>query len=414
MQTDPKKAARRPRGTGSLFVRRDAAGRETYYGKWRTPVGEQKLRALGLKRQPGSSVGLTQTQAEAELRRRIEASLTERPLAERIDVAEAGRRYLTHLEMLGRKPGTLADYESYLRVHLVPFFGGRSLDAIRERDVDAFIAAKLAAGKARKSLLNWLGLLHAIFAFAERRGWARTNPVARVDKPRGGRSDADVRFLDAEELEALLRAVPDDRLGALERVLYLTAATTGLRRGELLALRWRDIDWAAGLIRVRRSYTRGQFGTPKTRRSSRAVPMADRLARALEHHFQRSAWQHDDDLVFCHPLTGGVYDPAKLRKRFTTTAQAAGLRPVRFHDLRHTFGTRMAAAGAPLRAIQEWMGHSDYKTTSLYADYAPDASQGAAWAARAFGSLDELAGRPPERVADGERAAVAGGRRLSE
>jgi integrase len=82
-----------------------------------------------------------------------------------------------------------------------------------------------------------------------------------------------------------------------------------------------------------------------------------------------------------------VYDPAKLRKRFVGAARRAGLRPVRFHDLRHTFGTRMAAAGAPLRAIQEWMGHSDYRTTSIYADYAPDPSQGAMYAVKAFGSL---------------------------
>ena len=72
----------------------------------------------------------------------------------------------------------------------------------------------------------------------------------------------------------------------------------------------------------------------------------------------------------------------------------AGVRPVRFHDLRHTFGTQMAAAGAPLRAIQEWMGHSDYRTTSIYADYAPDPSQGALYAAKAFGALGTV--RPPD------------------
>jgi integrase len=163
---------------------------------------------------------------------------------------------------------------------------------------------------------------------------------------------------------------------------------TGLRRGELLALRWRDVDWAASLIRVRRNYTRGEFGTPKSRRSSRAVPLADTVASELERHFQRSAFTGDDDLVLAHPLLGTVLDASKLRKRFQGAARRAQLRPVRFHDLRHTFGTRMAAAGAPLRAIQEWMGHRDSRATSLYADYAPDATQGATWAARAFGAPD--------------------------
>ena len=75
-----------------------------------------------------------------------------------------------------------------------------------------------------------------------------------------------------------------------------------------------------------------------------------------------------------------------MRKRFKAALKAAGVRPVRFHDLRHSYGTAMAAAGAPLRALQEWMGHRDYKTTSIYADYSPDPSQGAAWAEAAFGA----------------------------
>lgn len=82
--------------------------------------------------------------------------------------------------------------------------------------------------------------------------------------------------------------------------------------------------------------------------------------------------------------TGHYYDASKMRERFKKAIKTSGVRDVRFHDLRHTFGTRMAAAGAPLRAIQEWMGHAQYSTTEIYADYAPDQSQGAMWAARAF------------------------------
>jgi integrase len=167
-------------------------------------------------------------------------------------------------------------------------------------------------------------------------------------------------------------------------VLYRTAAMLGLRRGEVLALRWCDVDWSAGVVRVRRNYTRGEFGTPKTRRSSRAVPLPDQLAAELDRLFCRSRFSGDDDLVFAHPALGTVLDPAKVRRRFTAAARRAGLRHVRFHDLRHTFGTRMSAAGAPLRSIQEWMGHTDFRTTLIYADYAPDQTLGATYAARAF------------------------------
>jgi integrase len=144
-----------------------------------------------------------------------------------------------------------------------------------------------------------------------------------------------------------LRSVPNDTLGRMEGALYLTAAMTGLRQGELVALRWQDLDWSAGVVRGRRSYTRGELGTPKSRRSSRAVPLAHRVAAELERHFQRSAFQADTDLVFAHPETGSPYDASRLRKRFKCAVSAAGIRDVRFHDLRHTFGTRMAASGRP-------------------------------------------------------------------
>jgi integrase len=380
----PGIAAPRPRGTGSLLRYRHRSGKETWYGKWRVD-GRQVMRVLGPVRAPGTSDGLTEHQAEAALHLAMRARSPHAANTAAIDVAEAGRRYLVNREAYGLKRSTLLDYESYLRVHLVPFFQSRSLERIGVEDIEGFIAAKRAAGKAPKSVTNYLGLLNAIYVHAVKRSWCSRNPVALVDTPRAPRRDPDSRFLTAEELEALLAATRDDPVGRLEYAIYLTAAMTGMRRGELLALRWQDVDWENQLIRVRRNYTKGEFGTPKSRRSSRAVPLAGRVAAELRAHRDRSEFTGDLDLVLCHPELGGVLDPSKLCKRFQATARRAGLRPVRFHDLRHTFGTRMASAGAPLRAVQEWMGHSDYRTTSLYADYAPDLSQGAVWAARAFG-----------------------------
>jgi integrase len=377
-----RKATRRSTGTGSLYTRKDQAGRVKWYATWRDSSGRQVKRVIGPKREPGTRLGLTKPQAERELRRRMDEVTTQR-LHECLTLEEVGQRYLDHLGTLGRRRSTLADYESTLRVHLAPFFADHSIDAISADEVEAFMAAKRNEGRAPKSILNYTGLLYSICAYAVRKKWASENPVEDVDKPQQ-EQDGDIRFLEVEEVEALLRSAADDEIGPTDAALYLTAAMTGMRRGELIALRWRDVDWSAGVIRVRRSYTRGQFGPPKSARSSRAVPMADRVAAELERHFQRSAFQGDDDLVFAHPIAGGVYDPSRLRKRFRGALRRAELRNVRFHDLRHTFGTRMAAAGAPLRAIQEWMGHSDSRTTQRYADYAPDPSGGAAWAERAF------------------------------
>jgi integrase len=378
--------SRRSYGSGSIVVRRGA-----YYGKWR--IGDrQVMRKLGLVRKPGSSEGLTRKQAESELRGRMREVKVAPAAYERTTIAELGERYLHHVEhVLQRKPTTVADYGSILRSHLVPYFGSHAVERITSDRIAEYMALKASDGLATKTVSNHLNFTHGLFAFALKRGWVAANPVAAVDRPRSRGVDPDIRYLDRGEVEALLRAVPDDQLGPTDRALYLTATMTGLRQGELAALRWQDVDWIAGVVRVRRNFTRGRFGTPKTRRSSRAVPMADRVAAELELHYQRSRYQGDEDLVFCHPDTGGPYDPSKSRKRFKAALTAAGLRPIRFHDLRHTFGTGMAAAGAPLRAIQEWMGHRDIQTTQVYADYAPDPSQGAVWAQAAFGVATNLA-----------------------
>jgi integrase len=156
-----------------------------------------------------------------------------------------------------------------------------------------------------------------------------------------------------------------------------------MRQGELLALRWPDVDWLAQRVRVRQNYVRGEFGTPKTKRSTRSVPLPDRLAGELDLLSQWTHYRADDDLVFAHPETGKPIDRSRLLKRYKAALKRARVRPVRFHDLRHTFGTHMASTGVPLRAVQEFYGHRDPKTTQRYADYAPSAYE-VEWADRAF------------------------------
>jgi integrase len=362
---------RRAHGTGSLETRTDKYGREIYYGRFYVG-GRQVKRKLGPKRRAGESTGLTKTGAERALQKLIDAEVRVVQIGERVDVQTAGERYLVHLDqVMNRRPTTLQDYTIMLRKHLVPFFAGRSLQRIDTQLVADYLIAKQREGLKSKTVGKQLTFLHGIFRYAMKKGWTNANPVAAVDRPREPESDPDIRFLTHEELEALLRAVDDPEFAVVDYPLLLVAATCGLRQGELVALRWRDIDWTAGVIRVRRNYTRGHWGAPKSRRSSRAVPMISRTAGALDRLFTSSLHQADDDLVFGHPELGSVLDASKLRKRFKATLAVAGVRPVRFHDLRHTFGTQAAASGVPLRTLQEWMGHRDYKTTLIYADYAP-------------------------------------------
>jgi integrase len=334
---------------------------------------------------------------------------------------------------------TLANYESEIRIHFAPHFGDTTVDAITADDVEDFLDACLdAEGRldrgltelSVKTVRNLYVHLNGIFEFATSKGWAHTNPCRAVDKPASPEDDdTEIRFLDQAELDALLdaasapvcrhtpatlaraaqartlrdieqlewrmvgerlgcsaatamylyRATPDavleHDLARVDRTLYLTAAMTGLRQGELLGLRWRDVDWAAQKIRVVHPYVRGKFRTPKSRTSSRAVPMADRVGRGLGLLFQSSAYQAEDDLVFGHPHTGHPLDRSQVSKRFKRALKRAGVREIRFHDLRHTFGTRCASAGVPLRTLQAWMGHADIKTTMVYTHYAPGANE---------------------------------------
>lgn len=381
-------SARRPYGTGSLLERSG-----TWYGQWRVD-GRQVKRRLGPVRGRDCPRGLTRPQAERELRRKIAEV---RPVASGtpLSVEQAGDLYIQHLETVkGRRPSTVQDYRIMLRTHLVPSFRS-PLALVTTADVETFIRRQLSDGAARQSVLNRVNLLSGICGHAVRQGWVSANPVATAERPAASPGDADLKFLTPEEVEAVIREVPDDALGPTERVLYLTAAMTGLRQGELIALRWRDVDWSARLIRVVFSYSRGRLGRPKSRRSQRAVPMADRVAAAIDLHFQGANYTADDDRVFCHPETGHFLDASKVRRRFQAAARRAGVREVRFHDLRHTFGTSMASAGAPMRDLMAWMGHADFATTLRYTHYSAEQSRGADLAELAFGSGPVLAAEAP-------------------
>ena len=373
----PKATPRRAPGTGTLIVRRDAAGRESYYGQWTPPGGKQIKRALGFKRTPGNADGLTVRQAEAKLRERMMSVTATPPVGERLDIAEVGRRYVERLERLGRKRSTIAAVKMTLSAHLEPFFGERSLASVSHNDVADLVMVMEGKALAPKSIRNYIATLGAIFVFAAdpRRRWASINPCRGIELP-AIPEPTEIRFLEVDEVDALVAAAQPGAFEAIDRALYRTAAMTGLRVGELIALRWRDVDWTAARIRVRQNFVLGQFGTPKSKRSTRSVPMADEVAGELDRLFKASTGQGDDDLVLANPTTATPLDKTAIRRRYRKALKAAKLdESHRFHDLRHTFGTRMAAAGVSMRTLQEWMGHRDIATTQRYADYAPSARE---------------------------------------
>ena len=244
-----------------------------------------------------------------------------------------------------------------MRNHIAPFFAGKTLDRIRPEDIERYVAAKRTT-LAIKTIRNHVNTMHSIFDLGLRKGVKKT--------------ETRIQFLEQPELEQLLAApYPDDAFGRIEPTLYLTAAMTGLRQGELLGLRWRDVDFAARKIRVVSPFVRGEFGDPKSVGSGRSVPMAERVADALGELREHYLYSRDRDLHFCHPETGKPLDRSKLVRCFKQALACAEVHRITFHALRHTFGTRMAAAGTPMRTLQYWMGHADSKTTQIYAHYQP-------------------------------------------
>jgi integrase len=363
---------RRGYGTGSLRV----IGR-SWVGSWYGPDGRKIMRKVGPARTPGERDGLTKAQAEERFRKMRDADRP-RVRTERVTMAEAGEELRRRLEIRGRKKSHRMTVESDLRNHIAPFFAGKELDRIEPTDVERYIAVKLAT-LAPKTVRNHLNTMHSVFDIGMRLGWCQGNPVKLADRPVIKTTETRIKFLDQPELEKLLGLpYPQDAFGQIEPTLYLTAAMTGLRQGEMIGLRWRDVDFAARKVRVVSPYVRGEFNDPKSEDSGRSVPLAQRVAGALTELRERSAYSYDSDLVFAHPETGRPLDRSKLIRRFKQAIERAAVRPITFHELRHTFGTRMAAAGVPLRTIQHWMGHADSKTTQVYAHYQPAEAEAAA------------------------------------
>jgi len=273
----------------------------------------------------------------------------------------------------GRPPaGFFTSYKVIVRSQLMPAFGEMPLEAITTPVIERWLSSLAGAASSRRKALV---LLHGILRRAKKVWGLTANAAAEVEKPPVGRS-GEIQVFSPEEVWALVRAAASET----DAALFLTAAFTGLRLGELLALCWRDVDFAGSVIRVRASYAAGALTTPKSGKV-RAVPMAPDVASSVAQLGQRRDWTGDDDLVF-PGATGTYLDGSALRQRYKAALRRAGLRSLRFRDLRHTFGTRMIAK-ADIRRVQEWMGHADIQTTMRYLHYTPR-PEDAALVAEAF------------------------------
>ncbi|MGI8413035.1 MAG: tyrosine-type recombinase/integrase [Solirubrobacteraceae bacterium] len=240
--------------------------------------------------------------------------------------ADAAAEYLRYIEQdRGRKPSTMRGYRSAVEAHLLPAFGEVAVEAVTADAIERWIATVEGSARTRNKLVI---LLHGVLGRARKVYGLPFNAAAEVERFPQRRS-GDIDVFSPEEVWALVRAAA----GEQDAAIFLTAAFTGLRRGELLALHWRDVDFGGSLIRVRASYASGALTTPKSAKV-RSVPMAPDVAEALAKLGRRERWIGEDDLVFVGEY-GGYLDGSALRRRYDSALKRAALRRLRFHDLRH-------------------------------------------------------------------------------
>jgi len=268
-------------------------------------------------------------------------------------------------------------YEGAIRNHLLPYFTGHKARAITVEQIERFRAVLLDKGIGRRTINKCLTLLGALYRYGLKHRWVSYNPASLVSKLKQTTSAKqefiDNNILTPAEINALL-GTSDARY----KPLLMTAVLTGLRQGELLGLRWGDIDWKANQIHVRQSWSGGRFSEPKTKSSRRKVDMPEVLVAELKRWKLRCP-VGEHDLVFPNSDGKPEHPSNVLRRGFFPALRRAGLRKIRFHDLRHTYASLLIANKEEPKRIQTLMGHSSIKITfDVYGHLLPNASDGVA------------------------------------
>jgi len=320
------------------------------------------------------------------------------PAASTITVGLLLDRWLDEAVALTVRPRTLASYTYVVRVHLRPALGDVPLASLTAQHVQGFLNAKAAAGLAPRTVGYLRGVLRQALGFAERMDLVGRNVARLARPPRAPRRQ--VNPLTIEQARTFRAAIAGDRLEAL----YLVAVGCGLRQGEILGLRWGDVDLEGRTLSVRNALARvdGELRLvePKSATSRRIIPMPAFVAEALAAHRVRKATEALPrrplppdpfaDLVFTTTL-GTPLDGISVTRRFQRVLKAAGLPRQRFHDLRHAAASYMLAAGVPARVVMETLGHSEISLTlNTYSHVMPSVGREAAE------RMDQLlgAGRP--------------------
>jgi len=368
---------RRGNGEGSIYQRKD--------GRW---VGQYmvytakgpKYRYLYGKTRQTVAEKLTKAMAERDGGLVFEEG--------KLTVAEYMDKWLTNSAHNRLRPKTYKDYSGLTRVHIIPALGHIKLKNLTPLHVQGFYSAKLEAGLSKRTVEYLHTVLHAALKQAVRWELVPRNVTESVDPPRPEKRERPT--LTLEQARLFLQAARQDRFEAL----YVLVTQTGMRRGELLGLRWEDVNLEQGLLHVRQALAPDgkSFSQPKTAKGRRRIRLTPEAVDALKRHKvaqneqrlrQGSLWR-DHGLVFCSSV-GTPMNPENFIKRsYKPLLKSAELPQIPFHCLRHTFATLMMPNGHP-KIVQEMLGHARISTTlDTYSHVSPDMQDDAV---KRFGSL---------------------------
>lgn len=356
--------SKRGNGEGSIYQRKEDnkwvgsitlenGKRKVFYGKTRKEI-QEKMKVALREQQRGMLVTAPQQSVEQFLKQWLETC----------------------------KPSvrirTYERYEEFVRLHIVPVIGRVPLQKLTVQQVQALYARKLEE-KLSPSTVNVLhAMLHKALDDAVRWDLIARNVCDAVSPPR--RVHHEIKPLTLEQAQQFMFAAKGHNLEAL----FILAITTGMRRGEILALKWQDMNFAQSMLQVRRIFTRAPGNRyieaePKTSKSRRSVMVPPFVVDLLKQHrihqleakLQAGAAWQEQDLVFCTSL-GTPLNPSKLLERFKTLLKRAGLPDIRFHDLRHSAASILLSMDVHPKVVQELLGHNQISMTmDIYSHVLP-------------------------------------------
>ena len=362
-----RKARRRITGEGSIAQRRD--------GRWqaRIDLGWQDGRRVRkyFYGRTAEEAGNALLKARSDLKAGLPVHVEKQTVGQFLD------RWLETVKPSVR-PRTFQSYEILVKRHIVPELGRWKLDKLTPQHVQGALVRKSASGLSAQTVRHVRAILRIALNQAIKWGLVARNAASLAVAPKLVRK----RFqsLSPEQARQLLDTAKGDRLEAI----YSVALSLGLRMGEVLGLRWQDVDLDGATLTVNQAIYRIAskglvVAEPKTHRSRRALFLPDGVLRALRAHRLRqlqqrlaagSRWQ-DGGLVFTSGI-GTPFEPRNLFRNFKTLLRKAGLPDIRFHDLRHSAASLLLAQGVPMRAVMEMLGHSNIGTTAdIYSHVMP-------------------------------------------